>query len=179
MHNVVVLSPKFSHGIDFKGVDSILSDCTAASAGDGTNGGQYHGFLVAGGNNRLTGCKAFYNSGSGFQITGNRGQLSACQAQDNYVDGFRLDTAQDVALSACCADSNRWVGLRVRDSQAITCDSFSSFSRGGGLYTQNHGIRLQTSSHSRITGVTRNNVNELTTDAASIATCDTSGVIEA
>lgn len=179
LHNVVVLSPKFSHGIDFKGVDSILSDCTAASAGDGENGGAYHGFLISGGNNRLTGCKAFYNSGSGFHITGNRGQFSACQAQDNYVDGFRLDGADDVALSACCSDSNRWVGLRLRDALAVTCDSFSSFSRGGGLYVQNHGIRVQTSSHSRITGITRSNTSGLTTDTASDATCDTSGVIEA
>ena len=179
MHNVVVLSPKFSHGIDFKGVDSILSDCTAASAGDGVNGGQYHGFLIAGGNNRLTGCKAFYNSGSGFQITGNRGQLSACQAQDNYVDGFRLDGCADVALSACCSDSNRWVGLRLRNTLAVTCGDFSSFSRGGGLYVQNHGMRLQSASYSRVTGITRSNTSGLTTDAASNATCDTSGVIEA
>ena len=179
MHNVVVLSSRDEHCIEFNGVDSILSDCTAASAGNGHAGPTAHGFLIGGGNNRLTGCKAFYNAGSGFHISGNRGQLSACQAQDNYVDGIRLDNAQDVALSACCADSNQWVGLRIRNSAAVTCDSFSSFSRNGVEFTQNYGIRLQNSTHSRVTGVSRNNNTQLHVDGASAPTCDASGVIEA
>jgi len=169
LRSVVVFDAKTSHGIHFKGVDGILSDCTSASC-------KLDGFRIEGGNNRLTGCKAFFNEECGFYINGNRGQLSGCQAQDNDTDGIRLENAEDVALAACASDSNQWVGIRVRDSEAITFDSASSFSRGGGAHTQSYGIRLQNSTDCCITGVSRSNTTDLKVDNDCV-NCDATGVI--
>jgi len=168
LHNVVVLRSKTGHGIVFNGVDSVLSNCTAATC-------DLDGFLITGGNNRLTGCKAFFNSGSGITVTGNRTQLSACQAQDNDGDGIKIDGSDDTSLSACAADSNQFVGIRIRDCLAVTFDSASSFSRGGGLYTQAYGVRIQNSTDSRITGVSRGNTTNL--NVVSSPTVVTSGLI--
>ena len=153
LHNVVVIRAQ-SHGILFLGVDSIISNCTAAGSG-------LDGFHIDGGNNRLTGCKAFFSGGSGITVNGSRGQLSACQAQDNEGDGFKIDNANDVALSACGADSNQLAGIRIRNCQAVTFSSASSISRGGGRFTQRFGVRIQNSSICRITGVSNNNTTNL------------------
>ena len=166
LHNVVVLRTQ-AHGILFLGVDSIISNCTVAGSG-------LDGFHIDGGNNRLTGCKAFFCKGSGFTVNGSRGQLSACQSQDNEGDGFKIDNANDVALSACGADSNQFVGVRIRNCQAVTFSSASSISRGGGRFTQRFGVRIQDSSNCLITGVSNNNstnlnvVNSPTVDISSL-----------
>ena len=166
LHNVVVLRAR-RHGILFPGVDSIISNCTAASCDlDGIN--------VVGSNNRLTGCKAFFNRGSGITVAGNRGQLSACQAQDNFGDGFKLDGADDVVLSACGADSNQLAGIRIKDCNGVSFSSASSISRAGSS-TQGFGVRIQNSANCRITGVSRNNAINL--NLVSSPTVDVSGLL--
>ena len=166
LHNVVVLSAQ-SHGILFPGVDSIISNCTVAGSGG-------DGILISGGNNRLTGCKAFFNTGAGITVNGSRGQLSACQAQDNRGDGFKIVNADDVSLSACGADSNQIVGIRIQNCEGVTFSSASSFSRGG-RFVQRYGVRIQDSSNSRITGVSRNNETNL--NVVRSPTVDTSGLL--
>ena len=166
LHNVIVLRAQ-SIGILFFGVDSIISNCTVAGSG-------WDGFQIVGGNNRLTGCKAFFNTGSGITVTGSRGQLSACQVQDNDGDGFKIDDAQDVSLSACGADSNQFVGVRIRDCAGVTFSSASSISRAG-RFVQRFGVRIQNSSNSRITGVSRN--NEINLHVINSPTVDTTGLL--
>ena len=166
LHNVIVLRAQ-SVGILFFGVDSIISNCTVAGSGS-------DGFQIVGGNNRLTGCKAFFNAGSGITVNGSRGQLSACQVQDNRGDGFKIDNANDVSLSACGADSNQFVGVRIRNCAGVTFSSASSISRAG-RFTQRFGVRIQNSSNSRITGVSRN--NETNVDIVGSPTVDTSGLL--
>ena len=167
LHNVVVLRAE-GHGILFYGVDSIISNCTVAGSG-------FDGFHIDGGNNRLTGCKAFFNVGSGFTVNGSRGQLSACQSQDNEGDGFKIDNANDVALSACGADSNQFVGIRIRNCQAVTFSSASSVSRGGGRFSHRFGVRIQNSSNCRITGVSNNNETNL--NIVNSPTVDVNGLL--
>ena len=166
LHNVIVLRAQ-SIGILFFGVDSIISNCTVAGSGS-------DGFQIVGGNNRLTGCKAFFNTGSGITVTGNRGQLSACQVQDNSGDGFKIDNAEDVSLSACGADSNRFAGVRIRNCAGVTFSSASSISRAG-RFEQRFGVRIQDSSNSRITGVSRNNAINL--NVVNSPTVDTTGLL--
>ena len=166
LHNVIVIRTQ-SHGILFYGVDSIISNCTVAGSG-------FDGFHIDGGNNRLTGCKAFFNTGTGITVNGSRSQLSACQAQDNNGDGFKIDNANDVSLSACGADSNQFVGVRIRNCAGVSFSSASSISRAG-RFTQRFGVRIQNSSNSRITGVSRNNETNL--DIVASPTVDTSGLL--
>lgn len=166
LHNVVVLRAQ-SHGILFYGVDSIISNCTVAGSG-------LDGFHIEGGNNRITGCKAFFNNGSGITVNGSRGQLSACQVQDNNGDGFKIDNANDVALSACGADSNRFVGVRIRNCLGVTFSSASSISRAG-RFEQVFGVRIQNSANCRITGVSRNNATNL--NVVNSPAVDTSGLL--
>ena len=166
LHNVLVLRAQ-SHGILFYGVDSIISNCTVAGSG-------FDGFHIDGGNNRLTGCKAFFNSGSGITVNGSRGQLSACQAQDNEGDGFKIDNANDVALSACGADSNQSAGIRIRNCTGVTFSSASSISRAGQA-TQFFGVIIQNSTVCRVTGVSRSNRTNL--NVVNSPTVDTSGLL--
>ena len=156
-----------SIGILFFGVDSIISNCTVAGSGS-------DGFQIVGANNRLTGCKAFFNTGTGITVTGSRGQLSACQVQDNNGDGFKIENAQDVSLSACGADSNLFVGVRIRNCAGVTFSSASSISRAG-RFVQRFGVRIQDSSNSRITGVSRNNAVNL--NVINSPTVDTTGLL--
>ena len=167
MHNVVVLRSQ-SHGILFSGVDSIVSSCVVGVAG-------LDGFHIDGGNNRLTGCKAFFCSGSGITVNGSRGQLSACESQDNEGDGIKIDGANNVALSACVADSNQFVGVRIRNCRAVTFSSVSSFSRGGGRFAHRFGVRIQNSSNCLITGVSDNNSTNL--NVVNSPTVDLSGLL--
>ena len=166
LHNVVVLRAQ-SHGILFHGVDSIISNCTVAGSG-------FDGFHIDGGNNRLTGCKAFFNVGSGITVNGSRGQLSACQAQDNEGDGFKIDNANHVALSACGADSNQFVGIRIRNCTGVTFSSASSISRAG-EFIQVFGVRIQNSANCRITGVSLDNSTNL--NIVNSPTVDTNGLL--
>ena len=166
MHNVVVLRSQ-SHGILFLGVDSVLSNCVVGVAG-------LDGFHIDGGNNRLTGCKAFFCRGSGITVNGNRGKLSACESQDNEGDGIKIDGARNVALSACVADSNQFVGVRIRNCHGVTFSSASSLSRGG-RFTQRFGVRIQDSTNCRITGVSDNNSTNL--NVVNSPTVDLSGLL--
>ena len=167
LDNVVVLRSQ-SHGILFMGVDSTISNCTVGVAG-------LDGFHIDGGNNRLTGCKAFFNRGTGITVNGSRGQLSACESQDNEGDGFKIDNANNVALSACVADSNQFVGVRIRNCRAVTFSSASSFSRGGGRFAHRFGVRIQDSSNCLITGVSDNNSTNL--NVVNSPTVDLSGLM--
>lgn len=169
LHNVVVLRSKGGHGIWFDAVDSIISNCTVA-------GSKFDGFRIARANNRVTGCKAFFNGLNGFHVLGSRGQLSACQAQDNEGDGFRIAGAEDVALSACGADSNQFVGIRLLDCNGVSFEGASSISRGANVgFDQVFGVRIQSSQNSRITGVSR--LNQVNLNVVASPTVDTSGLI--
>ena len=175
LNSVSVLRTRIGSGFLFRGVDSNIVNCFAANTpnGDGT-----HGFHITGGNNRIVGCKAFFNDIDGFRIEGSRSQITGCESQDNNFDGFRI-VAEDVAMSACTADSNRITGIRLQKCEAITGDSLVGISRGGGRFPQRFGILVSSStSNSRLTGIVRaNSVDNLRVN--STQNIDTSGVIEA
>ena len=153
LHNVVVLRPRTGNGIQFNGVDSIITNCTTAGA---TNG---HGIRVTGGNNRITGHKSFFNVQDGIRIEGSRTQLSACQSQDNEGDGIVIDNASDVALSACGIDSNGANGLRIRGCTAVTASGISVFTRSNPAngVSHNFGVNLPNSNLVTVSGVSRRN----------------------
>jgi len=153
LHNVTVLRPRAGNGIQFNGVDSVITNCTTAGAVNGS------GILVTGANNRITGHKSFFNSLDGLRIEGSRGQLSACQAQDNGRDGIVIEDCEDVALSACGVDSNGVNGLRIRRCTAVAATGISVTTRtnpanGGG---HNYGVNVVDSSIVVVTGVSRGN----------------------
>jgi len=153
LHNVIVLRPRAGNGIEFNGVDSVITNCTTASASTG------HGIRVRGGNNRITGHKSFFNVLDGIRIEGSRNQLSACQSQDNEGDGIVIDNATDVALSACGIDSNGTNGLRIRGCTAVTASGISVFTRANPANNVGHniGVNIPNSNLVNVSGVSRQN----------------------
>lgn len=153
LHNVVVLRPRTGNGIQFNGVDSIITNCTTAGATTG------HGIRVTGANNRITGHKSFFNFRDGLRIEGSRTQLSACQSQDNEGDGIVIEDAADVALSACGIDSNGSSGLRIRGCTAVAASGISVFTRNNPAngVSHNFGVNIQNSNLVTVSGVSRQN----------------------
>ncbi len=157
IHNVCVIrtgkdgDAQTNHGFDLDLLDSVVSDCTAASCVG-------HGFNITRANNRIVGAKAFYCREDGFYVSNDRNQLVGCQAQDNEGDGFELDGVDDVVVSGCLADSNQWAGIRVREANACSIEGFTSFLRSGGAQSQQFGVKIHdTTDYCRIVGVARNN----------------------
>lgn len=134
-------------GIYVNGTDGFLIGCTVA----GCEGPGYH-ILKA--NNRLDGCKAFFNRHE-FHIQGNRNQLANCQAQDGYLDGFRIEAASgtlsNLSLAGCQADSNANVGFRITDVTYSSIVGLTAFLRGGRTST-GPGIALSGVSKCLLTG---------------------------
>ena len=153
LHNVVALRPRAGHGIQFNGVDSIITNCTTAGAATG------HGIRVTGANNRITGHKSFFNFRDGLRIEGSRTQLSACQSQDNEGDGIVIEDAADVALSACGIDSNGGSGLRIRGCTAVAASGISVFTRNNPANGVMHdfGVNIPNSNLVTVSGVSRQN----------------------
>jgi hypothetical protein len=114
-------------GIWVNATDGFLIGCTVASC----DGPGYH-ILKA--NNRLDGCKAFFNEHE-FLVQGNRNQLANCQAQDGFLDGFRVEpvsgTLTNASFTGCQADSNTNAGFRITNVTTSTFVGSTAFLRGG------------------------------------------------
>ncbi len=114
-------------GFWVNGTDGFLIGCTVA----GCDGPGYH-ILKA--NNRLDGCKAFFNDHE-FLVQGNRNQLTNCQAQDGDLDGFRVEpaagTLSNNSFTGCQADSNANAGFRITNTTTSTFVGCTAFLRGG------------------------------------------------
>lgn len=82
--------------------DCHLTDCTASTAGSGST---QHGFVIAGGNTQLIGCKSYYCEGNGFHLTSGRVNMIGCVAQDNAYWGFYMSSS-DGNIVGGQADSN-------------------------------------------------------------------------
>lgn len=114
-------------GFWVNGTDGFLIGCTVASC----TGPGYH-ILKA--NNRLDGCKAFFNEHE-FLVQGNRNQLANCQAQDGFLDGFKVEpaagTLSNNSFTGCQADSNANAGFRITNVTTSTFVGSTAFLRGG------------------------------------------------
>lgn len=111
-------------GIFVGGTDAVLTACDVASCAG-------PGYVVAKANNRLDGCKAYFNRTAEFLVTGERNQLSGCQAQDGYGDGFVVRGAANSSLVGCQADSNAGAGFRLDGVRSAAVSGFTSFGRSG------------------------------------------------
>ncbi|HEY2672648.1 MAG TPA: glycosyl hydrolase family 28-related protein [Rugosimonospora sp.] len=82
--------------------DGFVGGCSA-------QGGKSGGYLVAGGNTKMWGCKA-YGTGSGsapgpaFRLGSARATVVGCEAQDTWGCGFEV-TGRSSSLAGCTADS--------------------------------------------------------------------------
>jgi hypothetical protein len=82
--------------------DGFIGGCSA-------QGGKLGGYLIAGGNTKAWGCKA-YGTGSGatpgpaFRIASARATVVGCEAQDTWGCGFEIN-GRGSNLSGCTADS--------------------------------------------------------------------------
>ena len=109
-------------GIFVGGTDGTLVACDVAGSGG-------PGYLLTRANNRLEGCKGYFNQGE-FLIQGERNQLTGCQAQDSFGDGFVLRGAANSSLVGCQSDSNAGAGFRLAGSRTAVVSGFTSFRRG-------------------------------------------------
>ncbi|HEU5150061.1 MAG TPA: right-handed parallel beta-helix repeat-containing protein [Iamia sp.] len=109
-------------GILVGGTDGTLVACDVASSGG-------PGYLITRGNNRLEGCKGYFNEGE-FVIQGGRNQLTGCQAQDSFGDGFVVRGAESSSLVGCQADSNTGVGFRLDGARSVVASGLAAFRRG-------------------------------------------------
>jgi hypothetical protein len=136
------------HGFSFNTTDGFMEGCTSAAAGTGAHaeytGSSIFGFLMAGNNWRLYGCKAFGQLGpfgGGFSIA-DRNQVTCCEAQDCQMNGFTIVANYGyTVVSSCLSDSNGKYGFEITgDASVVGCQSMV---RGGGLYTTTEAIRVQ------------------------------------
>lgn len=96
------------------------------------------GFRIAGGNVKLTNCKAFYCDSYGFNITSGRGSLTGCESQDNAI-GFNFGTT-NILAAGIVADTSSSDNIIIA-SNRIVINGFTSFCRSGGRYsTTTNGI---------------------------------------
>lgn len=109
-------------GILAGGTDGVFVACDVAGC-DGP------GYLISRANNRLVGCKAYFNEDE-FVVTGERSQLVGCQAQDSFGDGFVLRDTANTTLTGCQADSNAGAGFRLDGTRTSAVTGLTSFRRG-------------------------------------------------
>lgn len=109
-------------GIFVGGTDGTLVACDVAGSGG-------PGYLVTRANNRLVGCKGYFDQDE-FVVTGERNQLTGCQAQDSFGDGFVVRGAADSSLVGCQADSNAGAGFRLDGCRTVVVSGLTSFRRG-------------------------------------------------
>jgi hypothetical protein len=109
-------------GIFVGGTDGTLVACDVAGSGG-------PGYLITRANNRLEGCKGYFNQDE-FVIQAERNQLTGCQAQDSFGDGFVLRGGADSSLVGCQADSNAGAGFRLDGSRTVVVSGLTSFRRG-------------------------------------------------
>ncbi|WP_203919841.1 glycosyl hydrolase family 28-related protein [Rugosimonospora africana] len=82
--------------------DGFIGGCSA-------QGGKAGGYLIAGGNTKMWGCKA-YGTGNGsapgpaFRLSSARATVVGCEAQDTWGCGFEV-TGRGSSLAGCTADS--------------------------------------------------------------------------
>ncbi|REF37247.1 right-handed parallel beta-helix repeat-containing protein [Thermasporomyces composti] len=105
------------------------------------------GFLVAGGNSKLSMCKAFFTKGPGFRITSSRPTITGCESQDAQRGcGFELIGVTNGTLSGCTADSNgddrsdrTSAGFYLENVQAVRL-SGATYQRPDGAGKQRWGV---------------------------------------
>lgn len=124
-HDLYIQQP----GRDCINWDAPDTDFTNITGRDGRR----YGAHIRGGNNKLTGCKMYFNDDAGYFIASARNQLANCQSQDSGGHGFDVSAANTI-LSGCQADSNgrlfatttRAAGFRFGASRAVAvgCHSF-------------------------------------------------------
>ncbi len=110
-------------GIYVGGTDGSLVACDVAACGG-------PGYWLARANNRLDGCKAYFNQQAEVLVTGERNQLTGCQAQDGGGDGFVLRGASNSSLTGCQADSNGGAGFRLDGVTTASVSGLTAFVRG-------------------------------------------------
>jgi len=148
-------------GFNLSCTDGGIFGCTAGNSG-------LEGFLIAGANNRLFGCKSFQNgqitstNGDGFRFTAQRCVAVACESQDNQQHGFNLDGCDRGNFGDMFADANgqgvTGYGFRVNDATDIILTGVAQDRQG--VAEQSHALRFDgTQDRGYIMLVGRNNVN--------------------
>ncbi|HEY8550016.1 MAG TPA: right-handed parallel beta-helix repeat-containing protein [Vicinamibacterales bacterium] len=131
-----------NNGISFRiegASDMTVAQCVSQAGGTG--------FLVAGGNSKLTTCKAFFTRGPGFRFQSGRPTVTGCESQDAQGGcGFELVGIADGNFSGCSADSNG-TGTDDRTSAGFYLENVrnvrltgTTFQRSGGNGRQRWGI---------------------------------------
>jgi hypothetical protein len=124
------------------------------------------GFLISGGNNYFTNCKAYgcgnldTANGQGFYVVGSRNGFVNCIAQDNYKHGFSTGTVSDISFAGCQADNNGWGatntyhGFYIYGSTNVTLSGCATYNwRDDPDRKQANGIHIDgTSSYIKIVG---------------------------
>ncbi|MGI8938884.1 MAG: glycosyl hydrolase family 28-related protein [Iamia sp.] len=130
--------------------DGALVACEAAGCGG-------PGYDVVRANNRLEGCKGYFNQ-TEFRITGERNQLVGCQAQDGFGDGFVLggpgSGLSDTSLVGCQADTNAGAGFRLTGVTASVVSGLTAFVRGDAS-SDGPGVVLRGTSRCLLSGAVR------------------------
>lgn len=130
--------------------DGALVACEAAGCGG-------PGYDVVRANNRLEGCKGYFNQ-TEFRITGERNQLVGCQAQDGFGDGFVLGGPggglSDTSLVGCQADTNAGAGFRLTGVTASVVSGLTAFVRGDAS-SDGPGVVLRGTSRCLLSGTVR------------------------
>lgn len=124
--------------------DNFLTSCVSGHSGN-------HGYNLAGGNNMLAACKAFFagfnqNLGTwgttqaGFALpsTSTYNTLVGCSAQQSALHGFDLQSSLHCTLAGCVADTNgagtgvtTGVGVNLNGATYCTVTGMSGQNNGG------------------------------------------------
>lgn len=131
------------------------------------------GYMISGGNVKLTNCKAFYCETWGFNITSGRGSLTGCEAQDN-VNGVRIASA-NVAVAGLIVDTSQTTSLEIAANHA-SVTGLLCFNRGSGRYATTASGVVFTGSPTNITLVGSVNTSNLTTAVSGTYTAATNFV---
>jgi hypothetical protein len=118
------------------------------------------GFRIAGGNVKLSNCKAYYCDSWGFEVSSGRCNLTGCESQDN-ANGFKFSST-NITASSLTIDTSETTSLELASSH-ISVHGFTCFNRGGGRYatTATGIVFTSTPANVQVTGVV--NTSNLTT----------------
>lgn len=129
-------------GISFRiqmASDTSVVQCVSQAGGTG--------FLIAGGNSKVSMCKAFFTRGPGFRFQSGRPTVSGCESQDAQGGcGFELVNFGDGTFSGCTADSNGTdlddrtsAGFYLENVRSVRLTG-ASYHRAGGNGRQRWGV---------------------------------------
>ncbi len=152
------------HGIYMESSpDSHISNVHIGGAADA-------GYMISGGNVKLTNCKAFYCNNWGFNITSGRGSLTGCESQDN-VNGVRLASA-NIAVAGLVIDTSQTTSLEVAANH-LTITGLMCLNRGNGRYTTTASGVVFTGTPSNVTIIGGVNTSDITTAVSGTYTAAT------